>query len=182
MRVNILPPQLKSQLSYSRRNVVVVHYIILVLLVAGGLSLILVGGSWYASRQINRLNQTLADRQKQRAAYKDTEANVKTLQANLSAIEKLFNEKTTYSAVLADFAAVLPPGSYLNKVTLNGDDKKPLELLVTADSFNTAGLVRNSLLKSPRLKSVDVQSINKDDKTGDFTVSLIAAFKEGQAR
>lgn len=180
--INILPPDLKQQIGYSKRNLVLAHYLTLVITVAIGLSLAVGGSYWYAKRQINQLNHSLADRQKQRAAYKDTAANVATLQANLGSIEKLYNEKTQYSAVLADFAAVLPGGSYISAVTLTGDDTKPLELIISADSINTAGLVRNGLLKSARLKSVDVQSITKDEKTGRFTVDLVAAFKEGQAR
>ncbi|MBI4101049.1 hypothetical protein HY441_01070 [Candidatus Microgenomates bacterium] len=180
--INILPPDIKQQINYSKRNVRLLRYLLLSALVLG-LVLVLVGGSYiYANRQIKQLEKTLATRQQERQDYKDIEAKVQTLQSNLGLIEKLFTEKTKFSVLLNDLSAVLPDGSYINEITLTGDDKKPLEMIVTVDSFNKAAETRNALIQSARIKSADIQTITKNDAGSGFSVEIVAAFESGQAR
>lgn len=182
MVINLLPPQIKEQLAYSRRNLQLRRYVLLLTAVAALLAMLIASVSWYSGQQVERLSQVLGDRQKQRSAYKDTEAKLQSLQSSVALIEKLFTEKTQFSEVLGDFAAVLPSGTYIDSISLTGDDKKPLKLLVTADSLTQAGLVRNALLESPRISGIDIQSINKDEATNKYEVDLVIGFKEGQAR
>ena len=182
MTINLLPPQIKEQLAYSKRNIHLRRYVVLLALVAVSLASLIAGVYWYSGQQVDRLSQTLSDRQKQRSAYKDTEAKLQSLQSSVGLIEKLFTEKTQFSSVLGDLAAVLPSGTYIDSISLTGDDKKPLKLLVTADTLTQAGLVRNALLESTRISDIDIQSINKDEATNKYAVDLVIAFKEGQAR
>ena len=180
--INILPPELKSQLNYSRRNAVLIKYLSWALLTGTLLFGLIGAGLWYANRQIADYQQTLAARQSQRSDYQSTETNVQSLQANLGLIEKLLNEKTHYSKLLADLASALPTGAYITHMSLTGDDKKPLELLVNVDSFNRAAEVRNGLISSSRIKSADIQTISENEEGSGFIVALVAAFEEGQAR
>ncbi len=180
--INILPTEVKEELEYSKKNVRVRNYLFLALLVFILLIAAIGAAYWYGGKQINSLRATLSDRQTQRALYKDTESKVQTLQSNLGLIEKLLNQKTQFSDLLNDIAAVLPSGTYINAINLTGDDKKPVQILVTASSLNQAGLVRNALLKSERISVVDIQSITQKEDSPEYTVDLIVAFKEGQAR
>lgn len=180
--INILPPELRSQINYSKRNTQLLKYLfngLIVLMVLGGL----LGGSfWYANRQINHYQQTLAARQSERGGYQEIEAKVATLQSSLSLIDKLLTEKTRYSALLADLAATLPPSAYIIHLSLSGDEKDPLEMQVNVDSFNRAAELKNGLIQSRRIKSADIQSISRDDEGSGYNVVIVAAFEPGQAR
>lgn len=180
--ISVLPTEIKQQLSYSKKNVVLRKYLILVVVIVAALLATIGGALWYANRQISNLQATLLEQQSQRASYKDTEANIQALQANLGLIEKIFNQKTEFSQVLGDIASVLPAGTYINSVELTGDDKKPVQLLITASSLTEAGLVRNALLQSDRISTADIQSITQNEGSSSYTVDIIIAFKEGQAR
>lgn len=180
--INILPTEIKQQLYYSKRNAKLVPYLLLGLVLAGLLSGLFLASFWYADRQTSRLNATLSIQRQERQTYQATEDKVKAFQSNLSLIEKLLAEKTTYSQLLKDVAAVLPADSYVNHLTLTGDDSKPLELLVTVDSFNRAAELRNSLIASPRFASADIQSISQNEENDLYSVVIIAAFDKGQAR
>jgi Tfp pilus assembly protein PilN len=180
--INILPTHVKEQLSYSKHNVKLRRYVMLTLVMVLTLSGVLFLGYRYANNQTVDLQKNLVEQQKQRGAFKDTEAKVQSLQSNISLIEKLFTQQTKFSVLINDLAAVLPAGTYINNLTLTGDDKKPLKLLVTANNFATAGLVRNALLQSSRISTVDIQSISQKDGSSEYVVDLIIAFKEGKAR
>ncbi len=180
--INILPPELKAQINYSKRNSLLLKRLGWVWLVGILLAALVIGSLWYANRQIMNYEQTLAARRGQRADYQAIEVKVQSLQANLGLIEKLLNEKTHYSNLLGDLAAALPTGSYITHMSLTGDDKKPLELAVNVDSFNRAAEVRNGLIGSARIKSADIQSIAKNDEGSGFVVAIVAAFETGQAR
>lgn len=179
--INILPPDLKNQIYFSKRNVQLVRYNLLALIIGAVLIALLFGSMWYANRQIDEHKKILAERQQARTDFQETETRVTTLQSNLLLIEKLFTEQTRYSALLRDLAAAMPRGAYINQVQLLGTDKEPLELLITTDTFDRAAEVRNALVASDRIANADIQSISAADD-GDFSVIIIAAFEGGQAR
>lgn len=180
--INILPPEIKQQLSYARRNTKLLRQLLVSFAVATLLAGLMWLSFWYVNKQTLDYQAALGHRQADREAYKDVELKVQTMQSNLGLIEKLLNEKTKYSALLDDLAATLPSGSYINHLSLTGNEKEPLELLITVDSFNKAAELRNSLIASARIKSADIQSVTEDKKTGSFNVVIIAAFEPGQAR
>lgn len=180
--INILPPQLKQQVRYSKRNVLLLRYLMTALGASTLLAIVIITSLWFSSRQISSLKTSLQERQQERASYKDTETKVQSLQSSLNLIDKLLTERTEYSGVLGDLASVLPSGAYISSMTLTGEDDKPMQIIVFADSINTAGLIRNSLLTSPRINSADIQSITRDDENNVFSVDIIVAFEKGQAQ
>lgn len=180
--ISILPTNVKEQMLYSRRNVMLRRYLLMLMAVALALSLLIIGAQWYANKQSNQLQQNLTDKQAQRKAFAATEIKVKSLQASLSLIEKLFSQKTQFSALLEDLAKVLPAGTYLNNISLTGDEKNPVDVSIAASSLTRAGLVHNALLQSPRIATADIENIAKDEQAGKYIVKLIIAFAEGQAR
>lgn len=180
--INVLPPEVKSQLNYAKRNSRLLRYVSLTGLVLLALSALLGTGFWYADRQINSYQQSLAIKQTERQSHAETEAKIESLQANLNLIDKLLTEKTRYSILLNDLAAVLPDNSYITHLTLTGDDKEPLEISVATDSFNRAAEVRNGLISSKRIKSADIQNVSENEDGEGYNAVIIAAFEPGQAR
>lgn len=180
--INLLPPKDKEQIKYGKLNVVLRHYIIIAVVIIGSLLVLSLASYVYADIQMTRLQSSLKERQQQRAQFNSVEQKVQTLQSNLRLIEKLFNNKTEYSAVLQDIAASLPVGAYINKVSLTGKDNEPVQLMISVNSLDTAGTLHNALLKSSRIKSADIQSVNKNSNNDGYTVDVVIAFKDGGSR
>jgi Tfp pilus assembly protein PilN len=178
--INILPPALKQQQRYGRYNYQLWHYLLLAALLLVLLAVVIGGSFWYAGQQGRSYEATLKQKQAENQQYAEVEKNVQNMQSNVALIEKLFNEKTQYSRLLSDIGGLLPPGAYVSKISLSGDDKKPLEMSAVVNSFNDAAVARNSLASSPRFKTVDIQTITAAQ--GKFLVEFSIAFKEGQAR
>lgn len=177
--INLLPPKLKEEIEASKINVVLRHYIIIALIFFGLLFGLMIGSYAYANKQIAHLNNSLENRQEQKKQYSDTETKVKTLQKNISLIEKLFTNKTEFSGLLQDLASFMPSGSYIKKVSLTGDEKKPVELLIFVDSPEKAGILRNALNASGRVKGVDVQSVSKNSDNVGYVAEIVLAFEPG---
>lgn len=180
--INILPPELKQQMTFSHYNVRLVRYLVLILIFDVLLLAATFGSFRAADYQLKAQGQVVAARDQDLNRFRQVETDVRELQSSLNLIEKLFNEKTQFSALLSDLAAVMPPGSYINSIVLTGDDKTPLKVLISTNSITAAGVVRNGLLKSPRIKSADIQNIAKTQDSDLFTVDISIAFQEGQAR
>lgn len=177
--INLLPPQVKEQLKASKANVVLRHYILLLFIFFVLLFSLMAGAYLYANKQITQLSSALDNRKQQRKQYDETENKVKTLQKNISLIEKLFTNKTEFSGLLQDLASAMPAGAYINKISLTGDEKEPVELLINVDSPEKAGVLRNALNASSRIKSVDIQSVSKDTNVGGYVVEVVIAFEPG---
>lgn len=180
--INLLPPELKEQANYAKRNSRLLRYISIGLLVAVLLGVLLMGSLWYGDHQINNLNNVLNSRKHTETSYQSTEKNVKSLESNLSILEKLVNAKTHYSVLLADVAGLLPNGAYINSMTLTGDDTQPMQILLTVTSFNQAAQVRNSFATSERFKSADIQSITQNQDSKTYAVTMVVAFQPGKAQ
>lgn len=180
--INLLPPKLKEEIEASKINVILRHYIIIALIFFGLLFGLMTGSYAYANKQIAQLDNSLENRQEQRKQYSDTENKVKTLQKNISLIEKLFTNKTEFSGLLQDLAGAMPSGAYISKVSLTGDEKEPVELLINVDSPEKAGVLRNALNASERIKSVDIQSVSKNTGSGGYIVEVVIAFEPGATR
>ncbi len=180
--INLLPQKNKTQISASKLNVTLRHYIIIALLVFGLLFILMMGSVVFAQKQLSTIKSTFSNRQEQRNQYSETETKVKTLQKNISLIEKLFTEKTVFSNLIQDIAKSMPSGSYISKVSLTGNEKEPVELLINVDSPEKAGVLRNALNASERIKSVDVQSVSKNSGSTGYVVEIVIAFEPGAIR
>lgn len=178
--INLLPPEYKEQVRYSKYNVVLLRYLLL-LVVAGGL---LVSTLWivhrYADNQISDYQDTLAERRQGLEQYSDLKQEVEQLDQRLDTISQLYDQQTRFSTLLEDLAAVLPSGAYINNIVLTGESDQPVQVLISASSFEQAGVIKNALTESPRIDSVDIQNIDRGDN--NYTVNVVMAFSEGGAQ
>lgn len=175
--INILPPETKEQLRYSRLNVVAGRYLIVVLVIASVVALTLFGSHWFAAQQIAQLEADIEATEEEVAAYEETEDAVEDLNAKLNAIEELMEQRPQFAVLLEDIAAVLPSGAYINGISLSEEIDQPLTLQVTTQSQQQAVSVQDELLASERISSADIQSISdEDEEDGTIDVTIVIAF------
>ncbi len=177
--INILPPDLKEQITYSRRNVVARRYVfvlIFIILVTGS---ILTAIHWYADQQIAAYEAALEERTEEISQFENLETSVDTLNTQIDTIDTVLKQRPQFSILLADLAQVLPQGSYLNGISLSEETDQPLQLTITAPSRDQAVRVRQALLQSPRIGSADIQSITSKPESDRINVNIIIAFETG---
>lgn len=179
--INLLPPALKADLVYARRNAVLRWYVLLALATVVLMSALLLGGIWYASRQITDAERGLSSAQSELEAYSETQKEAASLRDTLDAVQELFEKQTDYLAVVRDIERSTIPNAQLQNLTLTGDETKPLSLQYTVPSETAAASLRISLENSERFSFVDIESISRVDD-GEFAVAYKLAFEAGRAR
>lgn len=180
--INVLPPEVKTDIRYSKLNVTLLRYSILVIIVGVILFSSFELADRLAAGRVDNASQQLDNRQEIISEFKNLETDVATLENKLNLINTLLSERPRFSLLLQDLAQALPQGSYITSIALDGDASEPLEITLNAQSYEQAGVVRNALADTTRFTFVDILNVTKDDATGDFRVELTAAFAEGQAQ
>lgn len=179
--INLLPPTLKEQMRYAKLNRQALRYLrglvaMLVLLAA------IFGTSYYFLDHYSKvLAKDVADKQKQISSYGPMVKKAQDAAARLTAIKAIQGSQTRYSLLLDDLAKVLPKGVTIDSITLTGDDKKPVRITVTGNSYNSLLAFRESMAKSPRVSGVDLETVSQSAPSV-YSASVVIAFKPGQAR
>jgi Tfp pilus assembly protein PilN len=179
--INLLPPSIKEQIAYSKRNTVLMHYLRMTVLVGLSLAAILAGALMYAKQQANAAETEALQKQAQAAAMSDVEVKAKALAVRVNSIKTIQSNRPRFSGLLSDLSQALPGGTALSGVNLSGDEKRPLAISATADSYNTAVALRDTLASSSRFQQVDLQSVTSVAPRV-FRVELVASFRPGRAK
>lgn len=183
--INLLPPDIKQEIIYSKRNSVLLHYTVLV----GAVMIILAGALMaarlYLNSQIDSVSLQIQEKEAQIAKYKDLESTAKTLNARIVSIQKIQKDQAKFSVLLDDLAKNIPQGTAITSLTLTGNDKAPVQIKVKAVDYKTATSVREGISKSARISAADIESIQGPEgqnSDGTYTVTVSFAFNQGQAK
>lgn len=182
--INLLPPDIKEQISYSRRSLILRNYILLAIAVGMLLSGTLWAGQYYLKNQIAAADTYLGDKQVQSNRFGKARKKTEALNARLTAIQAIQKKQAKFSVLLGDLAQSMPPGTAISSISLTGDDTKPVRLAVRASSYQAALAFRDSIVSSKRISAADIQDIkavqNKNVTT--YNVTVTCAFNPGAAR
>lgn len=178
--INLLPSSVKSAQRFARVNARLLHYFWLVAAVAVTMVIIFGGTIFYLNLSENQAKQDLGATQASIHDYDSFKLTAKATSDRLTAIKTIQANQTRFSLLLQDIAKVLPQGTSLNGITLTGDAAKPVQISVSANSYDNALAFRNALASSPRIAGVDLISINKDEH--GYATSVIVAFRPGAAK
>lgn len=182
--INLLPPEIKEQIRYGRRNVSLRSYVVLTLIIALALSLSLYGADWYGQRELARLDSELAETDERLGPVKALTGEGQAVEAKLETLKQLFAKETNYVALLEDIEATVVSGAQLQRLELTGDETQPLELQFIVSDKLVGATLRNSLEASERFKFVDIQTINETaTPTGtQIIASYKLSYEPGQGR
>ena len=178
--INLLPPEIKSQITYSHHNRTLRNFLFLGLLLAAVLAGSLVAATYYLNQDVKRIEGELSVKRKQIATYKKLQLDAKAAAARLASIETIQKNQAKFSILLADLAKYMPQGTAISNIVLTGDDKQPVRLTVKAADYKTALSFRESIAKSPRISAADIENIKRQNDT--YSVVVVFAFKPGDAK
>ena len=178
--INLLPPEIKTEMIFARRNAVIRRYIILLAAVGMVAAGAIGSTTWYISTQLTAAQSDLTSKQALISKNQSIEAPAKALSDRLKILKTIAAGQAHFSAALADFARVLPQGVSLIGLQLTGDDKKPLQISALAPNYPTAVSTRDAIATSPRVAAVDIQTISAN--AGTYRIDLVISFKPGAAK
>jgi Tfp pilus assembly protein PilN len=178
--INLLPTDLKEQIRFAKLNRLTLRYLELVIVVIVILGVIFVGSLFYLNAQSAQVAKDVASKQASIAKTTAFQKQAKDASDRLAAIKSIQASQTRYSVLLDDLAKVLPTGVSMDAIVLTGNDKAPVKLTVTGNTYDSILAFRNSLITSPRISGADLESIGQSGSL--FTASVVIGFKPGQAR
>ncbi len=180
--INLLPPHLKEEIAYSKRNALMRRYVVVALVLAVVLVGGLLGGRYYLNRQVANTNAAIAVKQRQIAQYAGLANQASTLGERLTAIGAIQKNQAKFSELLSNLAAVMPQGTAISSLTLTGNDKQPVQLTVAATNYANALAFRDSIIASKRISAADIESITPGAVAGTYNVIVTFAFNPGEAK
>lgn len=160
--INLLPPNVKQEITYGRRNNVLIRWIIAVILVIVGIGIMTVFGLVYINQNV-KSQQKVAVIAQQNIKNQNLEANQKELQSlsdKVKTIVQILSKQLLFSKMLTTIASILPSGAVLSDINLtNSDLAIDLSLSATDRAAATQAFVNINDPKNNFFDKADLVSI-----------------------
>lgn len=173
IRLNLLPPEVKEGIDYSKKNAALYQLLLKVLAgfaVLVGL-MVIVGSMVYYGKV--GATEELEVAKSQLAAWNSTERDAKDFAARLSLISKLKKEDLNWPAIFAEMAKSTPPNIRLASYDFTNNSKERVIITGFALSNTDIGKYRELLSSSDLFKYVDIESIIQSNDPADATVKAL---------
>lgn len=170
--INLLPGDMKSQISAARVNVVLVRYITVIILAF--LFLVLIqAGAYYLLDQSRQSAERLIEANTIKAdVYGETKTELENLNSSLSATKPILDQEIFYSKVLVSIAQLMPAGTVIQEMTLTDEAfSKPLSMKIYAKTTENAVAVRDKFQQSNLFSSVTFETISGSGGIEGYPVS-----------
>ena len=176
--INLLPPAVKSEGTYAKRNTMLIRYIWLLVVV-----ILVVGAEFgatevYLAHQRQSYAKTIATKQQAVAGYKNLQDQAAAANGRLKAFKVLVSQQARFSALLADLAAHTPKDVFINSISLTGNAAQAVQISGTANSYAAAASLRDALASSPRIQAAAINDIS-NPSAGVYNVNVTIAFAPG---
>lgn len=122
--INLLPPETKLEITYGRRNSVLVRWVSALLIVIIAVAATSAFGIFYIHQNVKN-QEKVASIAKERMASQNVEKtknDLETLSNNVKTIVQILNKQLLFSKMLTTIGGVLPKGTALNDITLSSTD------------------------------------------------------------
>jgi len=161
--INLLPPETKEMYYYGKRNRVLAHWIIMIVLCLAGGMAITAGGYIYINRTITSTKQDLASSQQQLNSLNQAsvQKQVTDISNNIKLSVQVLSKEILFSKLLQQLGAVTPNNVILTNLSIT-QGQSGVDL--TADTTNYAAATQLQVnLADPKNQifgSADIENIN----------------------
>ena len=183
--INLLPPETKRELRAARSNTLLVRYNFF-LLGALVFMMVVIGIVYvYLTNTKANAELTINENKAKVAGYATVEAQAKEFRTNLQTAKQILDQEINYTKVVLEFAALMPPGTILETLTLDSATfGTPTTLNAKAKDYASALALKDSFQKSELFTNVHFQSIagGGADAGYPISVSLNVTIKKDAAK
>ncbi len=180
--INLIPPQLKQELKFARRNASLVRFLVIAAILAVAVGSGFAGTTYYLNQRTAKVEQDIAAKKSSADSYHTTIAAAKALNDRVSAIKTIQSGQPKFSLLLSDIAKFTLKGTSISSISLTGADNKPVQISAVAANYTAAVSLRDALASSPRISAADIISVVNNSQNNNYTVVIVIGFKPGQAR
>lgn len=119
--INLLPPDIKDNYRFGRRNSRLIGWLTSIGLAFVGLALLSAGGLWYLKQEAKQYQTqiSIAQQDLERQDQKQTEKQVKDISDNLKLAVQVLSKEVLFSQLLKQLAVVTPDNASLSSLTIS---------------------------------------------------------------
>ena len=166
--INLLPPDVKAEISYARRNAKLVGWVVALTAVIAGVGFMTAFGVFYIQKNISNQQKVakIAEERMVSQNVEKTKSELQSLSNNVNTIVQILNKQLLFSKMFTAIGGVLPRGTALNDITLSSAESA-LDLNIGASSRETAtqAFVNISDPKNGFFDKADLITINCSEGT-----------------
>jgi Tfp pilus assembly protein PilN len=182
--INLLPPEVKAQTNAARANRLLLRYNVL-LLAAVGFLLVSIGIVYvYLGNAKAVAETTIANNTAKAGDYTAAKTEADEFRQNLANARQILDNDVTYTKVILEVAAVLPPGVVLDTLSLDSQTfGTPTTLSTNVTDYATVLRLKDSLQASTIFTNVSIQTIS-DSGSGSYplTATFSVTIRKDAAR
>ncbi len=182
--INLLPPKVREDISYAKRNTKLLHWMVATLLGLAGIFIIVLAGEFYIHRSTSSYAERVAAAQEQLKVQKldETQKRVKDISGSLKLVVQVLGREVLFSKLLQQIGAAMPPGSSLASLSIN-KTQGGIDLNAVAKDYQTATQVQvnmqdpaNKIFDKADILNVTCNSSSSVDPIYPCQISLRALF------
>jgi len=182
--INLLPPQVKEERSYGRKNVSLIGYSAALLATALSTAVIMLLSLQFIGAEEPDLRRSLESDQARVTTLESEIKSIENVAIRLETAKKVAERSVKLSELIPQIGAVLPDGTILNALSLTGGGTESLQLDVDLKEASLAAVLIRNLVESDLFEAADISSLSPrgtgtDESSGEiyqFTASLTANF------
>lgn len=164
--INLLPDNIKSSVSYARRNTVLRHWAIAVGMAIVGIVAVIFLGLFYMDRSIATYTARAETTREQLRVQKidETQKRVNEISSNLKLVVQVLSREILFSKVLKQIGGAIPSGAVLTDLTI-GTVQGGIDLKFEAQNYQTATQIQLNLQdpKNQIFEKADLENITCTD-------------------
>lgn len=182
--INLLPPEVKKNYSYARRNVILSRWVIAFALAFVGLWGIATYGLLNLQQSTTHYKQAIATSETslQKANYVGTQKQIQDISGSFKLVVKVLGQEVLFSQLLKQIAATIPARANLTGLNIN-QTQGALDIVAIATDYNTATQVQvnlgdpqNKIFSKADLIGVNCSKDTASDPAYPCTVNIRALF------
>lgn len=182
--INLLPPDVKSNYRYARRNVILRRWVAAMVLAFVGLGVIATYGLLAIHQSTVHYNKQVADTQAvfQKEKFDDIQKQVQSMSSNFKLVVKVLGQEVLFSQLLKQIAATIPNNATLTGLTIN-QTQGGIDISANATDYSTATQVQvnladpaNKIFSKADIVSVTCSASNATNPKYPCTVNIRALF------
>ncbi|HTB49265.1 MAG TPA: hypothetical protein VK712_04240 [Verrucomicrobiae bacterium] len=144
--INLLPPDLKRDYRFARRNVSLRRWVIIFMIALLGLGGLATYGLLALHQSTTRYNKQIAANNLlfQKEDFSGTQKQVQDISSNFKLVVKVLGQEVLFSQLLKQIAAIIPANADLTGLNIN-QTQGAIDISAIATDYNTATQVQVNL-------------------------------------
>jgi hypothetical protein len=157
--INLLPPPVKSEILYAKRNSILLKWLITMLFIIAAIFIIVIVGQVFLNQNKKNVSAQIdvGKIQLKNQKLEETQTKVKSINESVKLAIDVLSKQLLFSKVLTQIGANMPEGSVLTDLSI-GELEGGIDLSAAARDYNTAAQIQINLQdeKNKLFKKADI--------------------------